>query len=373
MSPTFIDNDGRLNWRKIGYHARSAFAVLLAATVLVGGGWFVYSKVHDAYIEWRTEDDYIGDGEGEIQVLIPRGAGTTQIGDLLTEAGVIKSTKTFRKEVERQGASDKLQAGRYKFEKQIPAATALATLLDPKKRIVLKVTYPEGTTIAEQQEITVKATKLSLKDVQAGATDVSIFSLPDYANGKLEGFLFPSTYAVSEPPVASWIYASQVKQFERISAKLNLEEGAKKLGMTPLGVVTAASIIAAEVPKEEDQEMVAAVIANRLAKGMKLEMDSTVHYAVGKSGKVTTTKEDRANPSPYNTYMHVGLPPGPIGNPGESALKAALNPADTDALFFVTVNPDKGDTRFAATLAEHEANVKLFQQWCADNKGSGIC
>ncbi|WP_197512511.1 endolytic transglycosylase MltG [Tessaracoccus coleopterorum] len=134
--------------------------------------------------------------------------------------------------------------------------------------------------------------------------------------------------------------------------------------------MTTASIIASEVTKPEDQPMVASVIYNRLAQGMMLEMDSTVHYAVGKSGKVTTTAEDRADPSPYNTYMHKGLPPGPISNPGRTALAAALNPADSDALFFVTVNPETGDTRFAATLEEHNANVALFRQWCSANPGS---
>ena len=115
------------------------------------------------------------------------------------------------------------------------------------------------------------------------------------------------------------------------------------------------------------------MIYNRLEKGMKLEMDSTVHFAVGKSGKVTTTAEDRKSESPYNTYRHKGLPPGPISNPGETALEAALNPADTDAIFFVTVNLDTGETLFAATNEEHEANRRVFQQWCADNSDRGLC
>ncbi|AQP47148.1 hypothetical protein BW730_06085 [Tessaracoccus aquimaris] len=163
---------------------------------------------------------------------------------------------------------------------------------------------------------------------------------------------------------------TQLKQYGNIAGKLDLVNRAKELGITPMQAVTTASIIAAEVPDKDDQPMVAAVIYNRIKKGMMLQMDSTVHYAVGKSGKVTTTAEDRANPSPYNTYVHTGFPPGPISNPGETALAAALQPAATDALFFVTVNPSTGDTRFAATEEEHQANVKLFQQWCSENKGS---
>lgn len=371
MSPAFIDNDGRLNWRKIGYHARSVFAVLLAAGVLFGGGWFVYSKAHDAYIEWRTEDDYLGEGTETVEVLIPRGAGSTRIGDILTEAGVIKSTKAFRTAVREEGAADQLKAGRFKLKKELPAATALAMLLNPDNVVAVTVTFPEGTTLAEQQQIISNRFSIPLDEVQAAA-DLTFDSLPSYATG-LEGFLFPSTYQVAEPVVPAWIMGSQIRQFTRIADKLNLEEQAAAIGTTASNVVITASIIASEVPSEgkfaDAQPMVAAVIYNRLNKGMKLEMDSTVHFAVGKSGKVTTTAEDRANPSPYNTYMHQGLPPGPISNPGETALAAALNPAATDALFFVTVNPDTGDTRFAATLEEHNANVALFQQWCSANPG----
>jgi UPF0755 protein len=95
---------------------------------------------------------------------------------------------------------------------------------------------------------------------------------------------------------------------------------------------------------------------------MPLQLDTTVNYANGKSG-VTTTAQDRANPSPYNTYVHSGLPPGAISNPGEDALKAVLHPAVGEWRFFVVVNPDTGETRFAVTAQEHAANVKLFQQW----------
>lgn len=367
MSPAFIDNDRRLNWRKIGYHARSAFAVLLAVGVLGGGGWFVYSQANEAYIEWRTADDYIGDGTEEVEVLIPRGAGSTRIGDILTEAGVVKSTKAFRAAVNDEGVADKLQAGRFKLKKELPAATALAMLLDSKNVVAITVTFPEGTTMAEQQATVAKKFDLSIDLVKAAA-EQPYDALPSYAGG-LEGYLFPSTYQVAEPVVPSSIIGSQLRQFTRIAEKLRLEERAQEIGTNAQNVVITASIIASEVPNADDQPMVAAVIYNRLNKGMPLQMDSTVHYAVGKSGKVTTTAEDRANPSPYNTYVHKGLPPGPISNPGETALSAALNPAATDALYFVTVDPSTGETRFAATLEEHNANVALFQQWCSSNPG----
>jgi UPF0755 protein len=109
-------------------------------------------------------------------------------------------------------------------------------------------------------------------------------------------------------------------------------------------------------------------VENRLVKKMMLQFDSTVNYAVGKRS-ITTTDAARSLDSPYNTYKVVGLPAGPIGNPGESAIKAAAAPADGPWLYFVTINPSTGETRFTDSYAEHQANVKLFQQWCSQNKG----
>jgi UPF0755 protein len=112
--------------------------------------------------------------------------------------------------------------------------------------------------------------------------------------------------------------------------------------------------------------MVARVLENRLADGMPLQLDTTVNYANGKSG-ITTTPQDRQNPSPYNTYLHPGLTPGPISNPGEEALSAVLAPTPGDWRYFVVVDPDTGDTRFAVTGEEHQQNVLLFQQWLREH------
>src|SRR5215203_2215478 len=117
-----------------------------------------------------------------------------------------------------------------------------------------------------------------------------------------------------------------------------------------LGLVTEASIVQAEAGSTEDMGKVARVLDNRLADGMPLQLDTTVNYANGKSG-ITTTPQDRQNPSPYNTYLHPGLTPGAIGNPGEDALRAVLDPTPGEWRFFVVVDPDTGDTRFAATKA----------------------
>ncbi len=369
MSPQLTDNDSKLSWAKIGYHARSIFAVLLSLGILVGGGWWIYDQAYGIYIDWRTEDDYIGEGKDPVQVVIPRGATVTQIGDILTEEGVVKSTRTFRNVAQDSGEADKLQAGRFNLLTELPAQTAFDMLLDPANIERLWVTFPEGTTMAEQFDVIAAETGLSLEEIEKAAEDTSQFPLPDYAKGDLEGFLFPAKYAVGEPPKASDILTTQVKQFSSVASGIGLEGRAAEIGRDPLDVIITASIIAAEVSNPDDQPLVAAVIYNRLDQDMPLQMDSTVHYAVGRSDTVTTTQEERESDSPYNTYANKGLPPGPISNPGETALEAALMPADSDALYFVTVDLDTGETRFAATLEEHNANVALFQEWCQANTG----
>jgi UPF0755 protein len=130
--------------------------------------------------------------------------------------------------------------------------------------------------------------------------------------------------------------------------------------------VTTVSLVQAEAGSVGDMGKVARVLENRLYDGMPLQLDTTVNYANGKGG-ITTSAEDRSNPSPYNTYVHPGLPPGAINNPGEDALRAVLTPTPGDWRFFVVVDPDTGDTRFAVTGAEHQQNVLLFQQWLREN------
>ncbi len=359
------------NWREIAYRARGAFAVVLALAVLVGGGWFVYDKVSEAYVEFTTpDDDFVGAGTADVDVVIPAGAGITQIGDILYEAGVVKSVRKFRSEAQKSGKADRLQAGRFTLRKELPAEDALEMLLDPANLKRIWITFPEGTTLKEQQARITKELGVSKEQLDAAVAKRGELGLPGWApaNG-LEGFLFPARYDVQEPIDATQILKTQVQQFNVVAERTNIAGRAKTLERSPLEALTVASIIEGETHDPDYQPMVAAVIYNRLKKDMKLEMDSTVHYVVGKSGGVTTTPKQRQVDSAYNTYRHTGLPPGPINNPGETAIKAALSPADTDALYFVTVNLDTGETRFANTLEEHNQNVKLFQQYCKSHPG----
>lgn len=368
MSPSFVDNDGRPDWRKIGYRARSAFAVLLSLAVLLGGAWFVYSKVDAVWTDFRTSDDYIGEGKDPVSVIVPMGATLTQIGDILVENGVIKSTKTFRKEASSHPDASRIQAGRYNLRTEIPAATALEMMLDPANLEVISVTIPEGMTLGQQWTVINRQFGIAREDM-ATAVNSDTLNLPEWTDGRREGFMFPDTYQVGEPINPLQIAQSQANQFTRVVENLDIDSKAEALGMTPFDVITVASIIEREVALPEYRPMVARAIYNRLEKDMRLQVDSSVHYAVGNFDRVTTTSEDREIDSPYNTYLYKGLPPGAISNPGAAAIEAALNPSEGDWIFWATVNLDTGETAFAADEAGHAANVEKFQQWCQANKG----
>lgn len=368
MSPVFVGNDGKLDWRSLGYHARSAFAVVLSLVILVGGGWFVYAKANEAWIDFRSADDYLGEGKDPVAVVVPTGATVTQIGDILVENGVVKSVKAFRKAAQDNPDSNRIQAGRYNLLTELPARLALEMLLDPANLEIVQVTIPEGMTLGQQWTIINRKFGIPREDM-AAAVNSGQLKLPEWTAGRYEGFMFPDTYQVAEPVNALQIAQSQATQFSTVVGELEIETEARLIGQKPYDVITVASIIEREVSRDEDRPKVAAAIYNRLAKGMKLQVDSTIHYALGIYDRVTTTAADRKVDSPYNTYLYAGLPPGAISNPGKAAITAALHPADGDWLYWTTVNLDTGETLFASDEKGHAENVAKFQAWCQANTG----
>lgn len=362
-------------WHDISYRAKSAFAVLLSLAVLIGGGVYAYTKVHNAWTEFRTAEDYPGPGTEEVVVAIPRGATTYQISDILVANDVIKAAKTFDVAAANEPKSSTIQAGRYRLRKQIPAQTALAMLIDPNNIIRTKVTIPEGLRISQTLDRLAKplsdgGTGIAREEFQAVIdSQLGDLGLPDYAAGNPEGFLFPETYNFAMDGSAVSVLQQMVAQFQAVSSDIGLVPNASAAGRTPQEIVIVASLVEAEARRDEDRGKVARVIYNRLESGMNLGLDSTVHYAVGKDGSVFTTDEDRANPSPYNTYRHQGLPPGPIGAPGKASLQAALAPTPGKWEWFVAVNLETGETLFSETEEEHIANTNKLREWCAANAG----
>lgn len=190
--------------------------------------------------------------------------------------------------------------------------------------------------------------------------------LPAAAGGNPEGYLFPATYPVLNATTPEGLLRFMVDTAGKRFGAARIAEGARAHGMSVYETVIAASIVQAEADNPEDMGKVARVVHNRLARGMALQMDSTLNYALGRS-TVDTTFEDTRTESPYNTYEHKGLPPTPIGNPGDLAMDAVIRPADGDWLYFVTVAP--GDTRFTADYASHQVNVAEFNANRGAEKG----
>jgi UPF0755 protein len=341
---------------------RRSIVIMLLTIGIVGGavaGAYVFGLA--PLIKRITEPkDYTGTGTGSIQVKIPVGASGTKIAVLLAQGDVVKTEVAFLDAAKENPQSQSIQPGTYSLRKQMSGASALTLLLDPKSRLTRSVTIPEGTRVKDAFTLIAKNLKLKPADLQKAATSGKI-GLPKAANGKLEGFLFPATYVFQPDDNATDVLTAMVTRSEQAFTKLKIPDAQLRV------VVIKASILQAEAGNKKNyMSKVARVLDNRLRINMKLQLDSTVSYATGRFN-VTTTPADRQSKSRFNTYRYTGLPVGPISNPGEEALKAALNPTPGPWLYFVTTNPDTGETKFAVDGAGHQANVLEFQQWLRTN------
>jgi len=344
-----------------GRRKRSPLAILLSLLVLGGlvvgivfGGQKLLTLINPA------SRDYTGQGTGEVQVRVQDGDTLSDIARTLVKADVVASVGPFVHAAEANKNSVGIQPGVYGMRLQMSGQAALDLLLDPKARLLSRVTLPEGLTVQRTLAKLAQQTGRPIEELNAAAADTAALGLPAYANGSLEGFLFPATYDLEPDTTPNDILKQMVARGVQAMNDLQIPEDQR------LRVLTEASIVQAEAGSVEDMGKVATVLNNRLADGMPLQLDTTVNYANGKSG-ITTSPEDRKNPSPYNTYLHPGLTPGPISNPGEEALRAVLNPTPGEWRYFVVINPDTGETRFAVTGAEHQQNVALFQQWLREH------
>nr|WP_228123623.1 endolytic transglycosylase MltG [Streptomyces olivaceus] len=217
---------------------------------------------------------------------------------------------------------------------------------------------PEGRRSAQVYEAVDEALALP-----AGTTKKSLakahLKLPNDAEGNPEGYLYPATYPLGDQPTPEKLLTAMVDTANKKFTGAPVAAGAQRNALNVYQAVTIASIVQAEAATKEDMGKVARVVFNRLERGMPLQMDSTINYALDRSTLTTTTKDTKID-SPYNSYQRMGLPPTPIANPGEEAMQAAINPTPGDWLYFVTVKP--GDTRFTADYAEHQRNVAEFDR-----------
>lgn len=317
-------------------------AGLLAGALALGAGGIALLK------PYVSPADFEGPGSGAVTVRIVPGSTAEAIGSALADAGVVASARSFVNVTEDRAVSDRLRPGHYRLRKGMAASAALDLLLSPAARIVRRVTLPEGMRVSEVLARLAKQAGLSLEGLRG--VDKALVGLPDYANG-LEGFLFPATYEIEPGHSPVDVLAAMVERFAAAARHVGLEEQAPKVHLNPLQAVTVASMIQAEGGTDEDYPKIARVIYNRLAKDIPLEIDSTVLYAQNRRTLKVTERDTKVD-SAYNTYRHKGLPPGPIANPGEKALMAALNPAEGDWQWFVTTDPAHRITKFTSKESE---------------------
>lgn len=346
---------------------RGCLPALVAVALLVGAGIFVYVKgvefIKDA-LPGAGPEDYAGAGKGSVVIEVQQGETATDIAATLHKADVIKSVEAFTLIAADDERSRQIQVGFYELRKKMAAESALKLLLDPKSKETNLLTIPEGLRASEIEKMIVDKTDFDKAEVRAAFSDRAALGLPRYADGKLEGYLFPSTYDVTPDLDAAGLLRLMVDEFKQHADDLGLEGGAKDLGMTPAEVVTIASLVQAEASRTEDMPGVASVVYNRLDDGMALQFDSTLHYAEGSRGDIIAGGNLQEIDSPYNTYQLTGLPPTAIDSPGNEALAAALDPADSEYRYFVTVNLKTGVTKFAEGYDEHLGNVAEYRQYC---------
>ncbi len=362
---------GRISGKEIWLRARSAFAVLLSVGVLVGGVTFVAGRVEEAWMEFRTAEDYVGTGVDPVEVTIASGTTLSQIADILVQHDVIKTAKAFDREAAANADSKNIQAGRYKLKTQLPAKLALAMLLDKKNIERDYMTLAEGQRMDQSVAQLAKSTKLPAEDFEALLKKWKKLGLPKWAKKSAEGFIYPDTYEVPQAPKASTMLKMTTDAFKKKIKEIDFEKKAGELKVDPYDAVIVASIIEKEVFREEDRPKVARVIYNRLKIGRELGMDSTSIYASWREGLEQTNYN---LDSPYNTRVNKGLPPTPINSPGKAALEAAVNPAKGTWIYFVTVDLETGETEFGTTEAEFEASRAKYKAWCAaDPERAKIC
>jgi UPF0755 protein len=347
--------------RRKGF-AASLFAVIIVVGILGGGGYFGYTWIRSVVVP----DDYTGQGAGEVIVEIKEGQNASDVAQTLEDMGVVKSARAFTNAVGAAGKSSSLQPGEYKLRKQMAAQYAVQAL-DPARRVLSRLTLAEGLRLSQVLERLSTATGHPVAEFEKAAKRRKTIGLPSYAHS-LEGYAFPATYEVSPKKSAEDILTVMVDRYRAAARDADLTNRAKDLGRDPNEIMTIASIVQAESGNVADMPKIARVIYNRLGHKppMLLQMDSTLMYGLGKFG-ISASNADLQSNSPYNTYKRAGLPPGPIGNPGDHAIDAALNPAKGNWLFFVTTDPAKGITKFTDSETEF---FKLRDEF-NKNHGSG--
>ena len=351
----------RRRQRRLRRRRVTAVVIVLALVVVTICALFVTRSLKGASSRMTATKeialDYPGPGEKPIQFTVESGQGAEQIGMNLLHADIVRSSEAFVQAVTNEQAEGKLFPGTFDLKTKMKASDVMAVLTDRSKaRGMLQVRSGD-----RAEDVLARAQQLSglpEEDFDAIVGNKGQGILPVEAQGNFEGWLEPGEYDVKSLGSAQEILSTLVgKRIQKLD-NLGVPKGSERQD-----ILVKASITEAEVNKPQYYGKVARVIDNRLSRNMPLGMDSTVAYS-NKVSALELTKQMLQDPDDtYNTRVHRGLPPGPIGSAGDNAIRAALTPDNGDWLYFVTVNLDTGETRFSNNEDQFNADVKLYKQW----------
>ncbi|MGF1663627.1 MAG: endolytic transglycosylase MltG, partial [Kineosporiaceae bacterium] len=349
---------------------RKALVFVLVLGLIGLGGYVALVGLRPMVEEVRAlfapPADFPGPATGEVTVTVPEGSSLRAIGDVLVEAGVVASSGAFVGAAEDNPDGGSIQAGTYTLQENMPAADAVAAMLDGDSQVRDLLTVPEGQIAARTVEAVAEYRGVPVQEAQAALQQVT---LPASADGDPEGFLFPDSYEFPADDTLVQIFQAMVDRGGEERAALGIPADRER------EIVIEASIAEAE-GRQQDFGNIASVIDNRLAGEVPrtngtLGMDSTCRYLRLRDGlPLAECLDDPANP--WNTRANPGLPPGPINSPGTAALQAATSPPDTDFGYFVTIDLNTRETLFTASYDEFLDYRDQFQDWCdANNRPEG--
>lgn len=330
---------------RIARHPFLIFAAIAALFVL----WFLGSLFQPFH----------GDGEGRVQVTIPKGSSVSEVGDLLADRDVIDNSTLFQVRVTLAGKRSEIYSGHFTLARNMSYGAAIDALSTPPLKRTVTVTVPEGYTRSQAAQLVEEA---GVPGSYTKATVRSKYLDPARYGGRnakdLEGFLFPDTFELKPNAPVEDLVQLQLQDFQRRIKGVDMRY-AKSKNLTVFDVITIASMVEDEAGLDSQRGLVASVIYNRLREGMPLGIDATIRFATGNYTRPLTESE-LAIDSPYNSRTNAGLPPGPISNPGLKSIEAAAHPPKTDYLFYVTTPGACGKLTFAKTEAEFEAAVEKY-------------
>ena len=343
---------------------KSRAGLVALGVVLAIFAGIAYTGYHYYSAYKAKHASYTGSGYGHVLIMVKTGDTLDGISSQLLHKGVIEAIDPWASYVANKSG---LHPGTYRVHLHMSPAAAYAALTDQKNLINSKVTIPDGMREADILPLLAQKTGIPLTQFKAAASNTAALGLPSYAQGKVEGYLYPDTYDLAPGETALKLLQTMVAQFNTEVASIHLIAAANQAQFTPAQIITGASLLEAETSSKYWSD-VARVIDNRLNRKMPLGLDATVAYELGVHTDKLTTSQLTA-PNPYNTRVNTGLPPGPIDSPTLTAIEAFLHPtahsATTDQwLYFVTVDKS-GTTYFTGSNSQ-------FQTWVALAKKNGV-